>query len=188
MTRNRSAALCASLLASALASGPCFAQSAAQAASAAPPQAVVPAAPAAPASFQAPRIALDRGATSCVGLMQDALKLTVEPEHQELSSWHPTQPDSRTFWSVQVDRGGARGSFVGVTPTEDRHCDAETVRVSYLKQDCKAVIAAQGKSAAAAMPMGEATIIQRDVNGRLAMFLPGGQGCVLVEMATLYGR
>lgn len=138
--------------------------------------------------FKAPRVALDRGATACVGLLQDALKLTVEPEHEELSSWNPKDTDKRTFWSATVDRAGERGAFVSVTPSEGSHCDAQTVRVSYLKQDCKGVVAALAKAGTVALPVGSATIVQRDAAGRLAMYLPGGAGCVLVEMAVLYGR
>jgi hypothetical protein len=138
--------------------------------------------------FKAPRVALDRGATACVGLLQDALRLTVEPDHDELSSWNPKDTDKRTFWSATVDRAGERGAFVGVTPSEGSHCDAQTMRVSYLKQDCKTAVAAVGKTGTAALSMGSATVVQRDAAGRLAMYLPGGTGCVLVEMAVLYGR
>jgi hypothetical protein len=143
---------------------------------------------AAPGQFQAPHLALDHGATACVGVLEDALKLTIDPNHQELSSWHPTQAGTRTFWAAAVDHGGARGSYVAVTPTEDRHCDAATVRVAYLAQSCKSAVAALGKSAADVETMGEATVIRRDAAGRLSMYLPGGAGCVHVEMATLYGR
>ena len=139
-------------------------------------------------SYQAPKLALDRGATSCVGFFVDALRITVEAEHQELSSWHPTQPASRTFWTAQVDRQGARGSFVGVVPTAEGKCDAQTVRATYLKIDCKAAVAALGKGGSAPVPMYDATVIQKDSTGRLSMFLQAGSGCVHLEMATLYGR
>jgi hypothetical protein len=140
------------------------------------------------AVFQAPRLALDKGATACVGLLQDALRLTVDGDHQELSSWHPVDTRSRTFWTAQVDHAGNRGAFVGVTPTEGARCDGQTVRVSYLKQDCKAAIAELGKGGSSPVSMSSATVIQRDATGRLTMFLPGGAGCVFVEMAVLYGR
>ena len=164
-----------------------------------PADAQAPAAAAAPANtpsppepgvitFQAPRLALDRGATACVGLFVDVLRLTVEPEHQELSSWHPSQPATRTFWTAQVDRAGARGSFVGVTPTAEGRCDSQAVRVSYLKADCKTAVAALGKGGSVPVPMYDATVIQKDSTGRLSMFLQAGTGCVHVEMATLYGR
>ena len=158
------------------------------AAAAAPP--VPSAAPAEPGvlSYQAPKLALDRGATACVGFFVDALRLTVEAEHQELSSWHPLQPSARTFWTAQVDRHGARGSFVGVVPTAEGRCDAQTVRVSYLKADCKAAVAALGRGGSQPVAMYDATVIQKDSTGRLSMFLPAGAGCVHVEMATLYGR
>lgn len=139
-------------------------------------------------SYQAPKLALDRGATSCVGFFVDALRITVEAEHQELSSWHPTQPAARTFWTAQVDRQGARGSFIGVVPTAEGKCDAQTVRATYLKVDCKAAVAAWGKGGSAPVAMYDATVIQKDLTGRLSMFLQAGPGCVHLEMATLYGR
>jgi hypothetical protein len=139
------------------------------------------------AQYQAPRVALDKGATTCVGLLQDAMKLTVEAEHQELSSWHPREVDKRTLWAASVDRGGERGSFVGVTPAEDRRCDAQTVRASWLKQECKAVVGALPKGSET-VTMGAATVIRRDQAGRLSMYLPAGPGCMHLEMAVLYGR
>ncbi len=63
-----------------------------------------------PPLFQAPHLALDHGATACVGVLEDALKLTVDPKHHELSSWHPTQPATRTFWAAAVDHGGSQGA------------------------------------------------------------------------------
>lgn len=158
------------------------------AAAASPP--VPSAAPAEPGvlSYQAPKLALDRGATACVGFFVDALRITVEAEHQELSSWHPTQPASRTFWTAQVDRNGTRGSFVGVVPTPEGKCDAQTVRATYLKVDCKAAVASLGKGGSPPVAMYDATVIQKDTTGRLSMFLQAGAGCVHLEMATLYGR
>jgi hypothetical protein len=103
-------------------------------------QAAAPATPSV-AAIQADRIALERGAGMCVGLLHEALKLNVEVAHVEASSWHPMQPDLRTFWPVEADKGGNRATWIGVTPTEGRHCDASTVRVDWLKQECKAVAA-----------------------------------------------
>jgi len=139
------------------------------------------------AQYQAPRLALDKGATTCVGLLQDAMKLTVDPDHQELSSWYPREVDKRTLWAASVDRGGERGSFVGVTPAEDHRCDAQTVRASWLKQECKAVVGALPKGTET-VTMGAATVIRRDQAGRLSMYLPAGPGCMHLEMAVLYGR
>ncbi len=139
------------------------------------------------AQYQAPRVALDKGATTCVGLLQDAMKLTVDPDHHELSSWYPREVDKRTLWAASVDRGGERGSFVGVTPAEEHRCDAQTVRASWLKQECKAVVGALPKGTET-VSMGTATVIRRDQAGRLSMYLPAGPGCMHLEMAVLYGR
>jgi hypothetical protein len=151
-------------------------------------QAAAPATPSV-AAFQAEHIALERGAGTCVGLLHEALKLNVEAAHVEASSWHLAQPDLRTFWTVQADKGGNRATWIGVTPTEGRHCDASTVRVDWSKQECKAVAAGLQKGGASPpQAMADAILIRQDASGKAVLLLPAGGGCTTVEMATLYGR
>lgn len=168
----------------------------AQSAQAAAPAAAAPAAPAAPpampvvTSFQAPQVALEKGAHACVGILYDALRGTIEGEHAEYSSWNAAQPGSRTFWSAQVEKGTNRAAFVSATPVGDRRCDAASVRISYSANACKVVIGAIAGKPNVSQPtaMADATLINRDANGRASLFMAAGTGCVTIEMATLYGQ
>lgn len=158
--------------------------------------AAAPVAPAAPPpapkafSFEAPAVALEKGAHACVGILFDALRTTVDGEHSEYSSWHAQQPASRTFWTAQVEKGTNRAAFVSATPVGDRRCDASAVRVSYSANACKAVIqTVAGKpNVSQPTPIGDATLINRDASGRTSIFMNAGPGCVTIEMATLYGQ
>ena len=156
--------------------------------------AAVAAAPAPPApkafSFEAPAVALEKGAHACVGILFDALRSTVEGEHSEYSSWNAQQPGARTFWTAQVEKGTNRAAFVSATPVGDRRCDASAVRVSYSANACKAVIqAVAGKpNVAQPTPIGDATLINRECTCRASIFMNAGTGCVTLEMATLYGQ
>ncbi|MCA0248266.1 MAG: hypothetical protein LCH93_16760 [Proteobacteria bacterium] len=141
-------------------------------------------------SFEAPAVALEKGAHACVGILFDALRSTVEGEHAEYSSWHAQQPGTRTFWTAQVEKGTNRAAFVSATPVGDRRCDASAVRVSYSANACKAVIQTViGKpNVSQPTPIGDATLINRDATGRTSIFMNAGAGCVTLEMATLYGQ
>lgn len=172
-------------------------QQLAQNAQAAQPAAAPFAAPAAappPApkafSFEAPGVALEKGAHACVGILFDALRTTVDGEHSEYSSWHAQQPSARTFWTAQVEKGTNRAAFISATPVGDRRCDASAVRVSYSANACKAVIqTVAGKpNVSTPTPIGDATLINRDATGRTSIFMAAGTGCVTIEMAALYGQ
>lgn len=169
-------------------------QQVAQTAQAAQPAPAASAAPAAPPpqrfAFEAPQVALERGAHTCVGILFEALRTTVDGEHSEYSSWNAAQPAARTFWTAAAEKGTNRMAYVAATPVGDRRCDASAVRVSYSANACKVVMSAVvGKpNVSPATPMGDATLINRDLNGRAALFMPAGAGCVTVEMATLYGQ
>lgn len=151
--------------------------------------------PPAPTSFVAIGQLQGAGVKTCLPLMNELLRATVDAEHTAVTTWNKEAPDQRAVSSINVmtlpnDIAPRAIGFVATTPTTSNHCDGEKMRVQPSKLSCDAIAANLAKqNVAQPAVMGDVRVYAPMNQGSRIILLPAAtSGCVVIDTGSFYGR
>lgn len=153
------------------------------------------AAPRPPVSFLALEQLQGAGVRTCLPLMNELLRATVDVEHAGVANWNRDNPDQRAVSSINItaypnDIAPRAISFVSAAPTRSGYCDGEKIRVQPSRLSCDAIAAnlARQNAPQPAVMSDVRTYPPSSQGSRLILLPAAAGGCVVIDAGTFYGR